>query len=199
MRKKRQPGRVKPCANCGAGFWCVPSREAGSRHGETKYCGIACAHFVKANQDDVELFTRKVQRGLDDACWPFMGARVPSGGYGRAWLNGRLIAAHRIAYMLAKGNIPAGLDVMHTCDNPPCCNPRHLKAATTVENMRDCMAKGRAVFPGSKLDEPTARQILALKGIKRAQDTAEEFDVSLSCVHNIWTGRSWAELQEVAA
>lgn len=94
---------------------------------------------------DVEAFNAKVQRGRDDECWPFMGARVPAGGYGRFRLNKRLVAAHRVAYMLAYGNIPLGLDVMHHCDNPPCCNPRHLKAATTKENLDDMRRKGRAI------------------------------------------------------
>lgn len=185
---KRPPhpltGKKRACRHCGLGLPALGH----STH--ERYCGQPFG--------DVERFTAKVQRGADDACWPFMGARVPAGGYGRAWLNKKLVAAHRIAYMLAKGNIPGGLDVMHTCDNPPCCNPRHLKAVTTIENMADMAAKGRATGSPGKLDELTARAILAKKGVIRAEDAANEFDVSLSTVHNIWTGKAWKQLQEAA-
>src|SRR3990167_7100164 len=99
---------------------------------------------------DVELFNAKVLQDPNSDCWLFMGARVPAGGYGRFRFNKRLIAAHRVAYMLAYGNIPAGLDVMHHCDNPPCCNPAHLKAATTLENMQDAKRKGRMYTGGNK-------------------------------------------------
>ena len=51
--------------------------------------------------------------------------------------------AHRVAYVVAKGPIPAGLAVMHTCDVPPCVNPAHLVLGTQGDNIRDCCAKGR--------------------------------------------------------
>lgn len=147
---------------------------------------------------DVENFNAKVQVGRESDCWPFMGARVPAGGYGRARLNKRLHAAHRIAYMLAYGTIPEGLDIMHLCDNPPCCNPKHLRAATTAENMQDCKAKGRLSAPGAKLDAGVARQILDLRRVERAEDVAARFKVSISTVHNIWTGKAWKQLREAA-
>lgn len=63
-------------------------------------------------------------------------------GYGRV-SEGRL--AHRIAYMLVKGD-PSGKLVCHSCDNPRCVNPDHLWLGTVTENNRDAVAKGR--FPG---------------------------------------------------
>lgn len=52
-----------------------------------------------------------------------------------------------MAYELTKGHIPAGMIVMHTCDNPPCCNPSHLVLGTQAENLADMRAKGRGVNP----------------------------------------------------
>jgi len=50
--------------------------------------------------------------------------------------------AHRIAYELLKG--PTGdFFVLHTCDNPPCCNPDHLWLGTQADNIKDCKEKGR--------------------------------------------------------
>lgn len=89
-----------------------------------------------------------VQRGPDDQCWPWQAAK--SGfGYGRFKLDGKLYSPHRLIYAFTRGPIPDlpqfhGAVVMHTCDNPACCNPAHLKLGTQVENVGDMFAKGRA-------------------------------------------------------
>jgi hypothetical protein len=46
-------------------------------------------------------------------------------------------------YVIEHGAIPAGLDVMHKCDNPPCCNPSHLELGTRKQNLQDSAARGR--------------------------------------------------------
>lgn len=51
--------------------------------------------------------------------------------------------AHRVAYVLAHGDIPQGSVVMHACDVTACVNPSHLRLGTQGENVRDCFAKGR--------------------------------------------------------
>lgn len=78
-----------------------------------------------------------------DACWPWTGFRNDQ-GYGLVCSNGKPDRrAHRIAYELANGPIPEGHDVLHQCDNPPCCNPKCLHTGTHDENMAEMVQRKR--------------------------------------------------------
>lgn len=78
----------------------------------------------------------------DDGCWDWLGS-LNQFGYGQVSWQGKSIGAHRAAHEVAKGPIPEGLHVMHTCDNRKCVNPEHLFLGTRSDNMRDMVAKGR--------------------------------------------------------
>lgn len=84
----------------------------------------------------VSFFEHMVVNG---ECWEWKGART-KGGYGTY----KRTTAHRHAYECTYGPIGAGMVVMHTCDNPPCINPAHLKLGTQQQNLADMWAKGRA-------------------------------------------------------
>lgn len=78
----------------------------------------------------------------EDECWEWLGARQPSGhGVIRSGLG--TTGAHRAAWESEAGPIPSGMFVLHRCDNPPCCNPRHLFLGTQADNLRDMWSKGR--------------------------------------------------------
>jgi hypothetical protein len=97
-------------------------------------------------------FWRKVDTsGGPDACWPWMGGRKAK-GYGNFFLRREqadtgtrmvFVNAHKFAYLEKNGAIPDGLVVRHTCDNPPCCNPKHLIPGTPRQNTADGIGKGR--------------------------------------------------------
>jgi hypothetical protein len=68
---------------------------------------------------------------------------VNGGGYGQISVDGRKMLVHRVAYQLAFGPIPDGLDVLHHCDTPCCISPDHLYAGTHQDNMDAMVRRGR--------------------------------------------------------
>jgi hypothetical protein len=83
----------------------------------------------------------------DSGCHLWTGHR-DADGYGLTSAEGKRRVAHRVAWEVANGPIPEGMIVMHTCDNPACCNPEHLQLGTHAENTRDRIKKGRG--PGAR-------------------------------------------------
>lgn len=85
-----------------------------------------------------------MEKGRPDECWPWTGGKQGK-GYGQFFLpGGKPIGAHRYSWMLANGQeIPAGMHVLHSCDNPPCVNPAHLRVGWPRDNSRDAIERGR--------------------------------------------------------
>jgi len=84
----------------------------------------------------------KVAKTSPDECWPWKAYRNGC-GYGTIQCDGRSLLAHRVVYELTVGPIPPGMNVLHSCDNPACCNPDHLWTGTQADNIADMYAKGR--------------------------------------------------------
>lgn len=160
----------KVCEGCGATFYLRDRKhQSYKRFMSRGFCSSACRH---------NLFWPRVDVRGPEECWPWKGSRT-RGGYGHASREGKSVRAHRVAYQLAKGLIPAGLVVRHKCDNPPCCNPAHLELGTHKQNKDDSIQRGRSraldrtnplVFFGSQAQ--AARAVgFSKSAIKRARAT----------------------------
>ena len=80
---------------------------------------------------------------VPSGCREYGGNRNKA-GYGRISIGHKTYQVHRLAWELANGEeIPDGMLVRHTCDNPPCSEPTHLLLGTDADNVADKMARGR--------------------------------------------------------
>lgn len=91
-------------------------------------------------------FWSQVRCGTPSECWPWTGT-VDDKGYGLLWIPEFKLSAraHRVAYILATGCLPGALEILHHCDNPPCCNPGDLREGTHAENMADAARRQRTL------------------------------------------------------
>lgn len=102
-----------------------------------------------APQPVLQRLMRHIEPEPNSGCWLWM-AQTVLGGYGRTQIGVQVqyarapkVLAHRAMWMEVHGPIPAGLDVMHRCDVPPCVNPAHLTLGTRRDNIQDAIQKGR--------------------------------------------------------
>jgi len=124
-------------------------------------------------------------------------------GYGVMERGGRRWLAHRWAWTQEHGPIPAGLFVLHRCDNPPCINVSHLFLGTKADNNADMRTKGRAApvprpnntgsrHGNARLNEFAVRWIRAHVQAGRTQrDVAFMFGVSPVTINEIISRRAW--------
>ena len=152
------------------------------------------------DKDVIRRFAEKVSVDSRTGCWTWNGG-VNACGYGQFRLGSKMVYAHRLAWMIAFGDIPfPGAEVMHSCDNPSCVNPDHLMPGTHTDNMQDMAQKGRA--KGKLSGEANGRATLTadqVADIRRAYELtkgsvsyiAKTFGISRGTAGNIIAGRTW--------
>lgn len=194
----------------------VTTRASAVRYGKAQSCGclqkekasenasIARAEKQKNAPSLHDRFWSKVERlGVDD-CWRWLASfRRKDEGYGAFHFKGRHHPASRMAWIFTHGNIEGeNIEVCHSCDNPRCCNPRHLFLGDHLINNDDKVSKGRHAFGErsgtAKLTEKEAIEIKRLKPTGRCpygfrSSLAAKFNVSSGTITDIWT-RSWTHL-----
>ena len=133
-------------------------------------------------------------------CWEWQGAKTPK-GYGLIGVGPKadrtLCYAHRLAYWRNTSVDPADMLVLHSCDNPSCCNPDHLSLGTSKANSQDMVAKGRQCqgerTNGSKLRDA---DIPHIRSDRRSLTTiASIYGVDPKQIHRIKQGVAWRHVE----
>ena len=143
-------------------------------------------------------------RQYGNSCLIWTGAM--RGSYGQFRHRGRARAAHRVAWELAHGPIPDGMQVCHLCDVRPCVNVEHLFLGTQADNMADMVAKGRNAMnypanvgetnPMAKLQPEDVRSIRALSALGVTQrEMATMFGVTIPAVSAVVLRTRWAHVE----
>jgi hypothetical protein len=172
-------------------------------------------HQIKLEEFDMTLnerFWSKVDKTGD--CWIWKGS-IKGKGYGQFYIgiiNGRKtqVYAHRYSWELTNGEIPDGMEVLHSCDTPLCVKTSHLFLGTQQDNLLDCRNKGRSVRGDRNFRKLTPVQV---KEIKVAYGTfrhpssgrgqklpnsqtslAERYGVTRELIRQIVNGRVWTWL-----
>jgi len=157
-------------------------------HYDQWYTGLTLAPISNPLPAGTRYLSYVDKRG-DDECWPWKGG-VDADGYGRFSLNGRYNRAHRLMLEFETGR--KGQCALHSCDNPPCVNPRHLRWGTHADNVADRVAKGRD-YKGSRsggyrhpASVVNVARILLSRGIRKAT-VGRYLGISKSSVDKIAT------------
>jgi hypothetical protein len=144
-------------------------------------------------------FIEKVADLPDDGCWNW-SANKHANGYGQFQMDRRNRLAHRVSYELFVGEIPAGMFVMHRCDNRACVRPSHLTIGTAADNMRDKREKGRAAKgENNGRSKLTERSVIAIreryaKGGIYQRELAEEFNTVQTVISDIVRRKKWTHI-----
>jgi predicted XRE-type DNA-binding protein len=121
---------------------------------------------MKLTPDELAKFWSLVGKRGPDECWPWLGGKSMGYGAMRIGPDKRKKRAHVISLSLKLGrNLCKGEQARHTCDSPPCCNPKHLVPGTMADNMTDMRSRGREAR--SALTKLQERQVVNLYANKR--------------------------------
>jgi hypothetical protein len=161
------------------------------------------------NLSDNEVFSLRIANGITvdkkTGCWNWEKSHNLD-GYGTMTINGRGELVPRVCYEIVWGKIPLGMQVLHDCDNPKCCNPDHLHLGTRFDNMRECYQRGRSNIkpvhfigsknPTAKLKESDIPEIRKrLQNGETQQSIANIYRVSQTAIWNVSSKREWAHVK----
>lgn len=140
----------------------------------------------------VTLFWLSVDAGNPDECWTWLG--YAEKGYGRYFDGQRMRGAHELALEWYSGEkrLPH-LETCHSCNNPICCNPNHLRFDTRLSNVRDSIEAGtfkaRAVITREDAVLIRERRAAGATG----QSLAKDFGLSPATITAIVRGDRWPD------
>lgn len=161
-------------------------------------------HATRKNKRDIkkdcsmeDQFWAQVDRRGPSECWHWLGSKTRL-GYGRPMFNGQRRMAHRWALEFETGDNGQGRVALHSCDNPRCVNPAHLRWGTQLENIQDRVSRGRngsATGEGNGSAKLTVAQVRAIRADARpSRAVAAEYGVSQVTICAIKRRTIWSHI-----
>jgi len=162
---------------------------------------------IKEWNNDVRLIDRFYGKfEITDTCWVWKGKKDKN-GYGQFYMNldkkEISVRPHRFSYMIFKGEIPDGLLICHSCDNPACVNPQHLFLGTQKINIQDALKKERMNGPKgtkqwlAKFKDDDIREIRKLKSSgMNGNQIAKKYNVNRRVIYDILKKITWKHVQD---
>lgn len=175
-----KPNPYQICPSCQNSFL-KPYKRA-------KFCSVTCQ------------VTPRTIINENTGCIEWQGA-TNNHGYGQIRKNGAIFYVHRVMFENAHGrSIIKDAHLMHSCDNPKCCNPAHLSEGSAKDNLNDMQRKGRKVsivqaganHYRAKLTDEQVHEIRSLQGHVGSTILGRRFGVAPSTINRIWNGQNWA-------
>lgn len=187
MRDGRKTSR---CSNCRSRYW--NSERTGK--------------WLPRGATTEQRFWAKVNRTTGDLCWEWTGAICGNGGdkgYGLFLASSnpkRMMVAHRFSYMLAYGEVPKEILILHKCDNRRCVKPKHLFKGNNAINSADMKRKNRSGFGERNTQHKlTEEQVIRIREIYHPKTNstyklAKEYGVSRNAISRVINGLTWHHL-----
>jgi len=151
-------------------------------------------------QTMADAYEAHVDRKKSNECWGWKGRKDCGYGVLQYTHEKKSFRAHRASYIIHKGEIPEGMFVCHHCDNPPCTNPDHLFLGSNIDNIMDCVSKGRNARGErnghSKIttEEAVLIRLLLVSGNKSIA-ISNLLNISHSIVRGIEHRRTWRHIK----
>lgn len=199
LSNTRSGSKICSIPNCGKSgkirkSWCE------MHYGRNRRYGSPFTVYVIAgegNSPEKRFWSRVKKEANENGCWEWQGKRMLQ-GYARVGYKGAYILGHHLSWFLTYGIKPKFL--LHSCDNPPCVNPSHLREGGHKENAQDRVARGRqqqgvgfshAVLTDEKVRE--ARRLYAEKMM--IKDIAKLFGVAKTTISYAVNRKSWTHVK----
>jgi hypothetical protein len=139
---------------------------------------------------------KRVNIDLKTNCWMWIGSKG-SRGYGRIKVEGKYQSAHRISYLVFKGEFEKGKEIDHLCRNRLCINPSHIEQVTHLINMQRVpkdLRGGNRGGKGYKLNKEQVIEILLLNGKMSKAEIGRKYNVSDVHINHILRGNRWKSI-----
>lgn len=172
-----------------------------------KYCYTHYSNYkrigkfhVMWNKHPYQKIMRQRQK-TKNGCWEYTGCKRNSEGYGVIGIKGKSFPVHRYVYEYRYGKLKSNQLVLHLCDNPICCNPKHLIYGDNLKNMQHRKAR-TGYYEGennclSKLKKWQVIEIINSKD--KPSILAQKYNVTYHTIYDVKTRKTWKHINKKIA